>query len=239
MYKVKIYDGVTIDMGTSKIIKLGEARYVDSSDISYCGGGGSEKTQTTTSGFAQEYKPQITQMLNTAQGLYDSGQLGSVADFTQAQLDAQAQGITSAGYQTDIEKSMYDTAQAGVDLSGMRQGALNQAQSALGLNAAAAGRGGGLGGSRQSLNQQSIANDLAGKFGQIDLQAQQQNFSNMQNALGAQGTGAGQLAQIGAGQQFHAQNIADAPYKGLSQLASVFSGVMPKETETVQKGGGK
>jgi len=238
MYKVKIYDGVTIDMGTSKIIKLGEARYVDSSDISYCGGGGA-KTQTTTSGFAKEYKPQITQMLNTAQSLYDEGKLGSVAEFTQAQKDAQAQGITSAGYQTDIEKSMYDTAQAGVDLSGMRQGALNQAQSALGINSAQAGRGGGLGGSRQFLNQQSIANDLAGKFGQIDLQAQQQNFSNMQNALGAQGTGAGQLAQIGAGQQLHAQNIADAPYKGLSQLASVFSGVMPKETETVQKGGGK
>jgi len=238
MYKVKIYDGVTIDMGTSKIIKLGEARYVDSSDISYCGGGGS-KTQTTTSGFAREYKPQITQMLNTAQSLYDEGKLGSVAEFTQAQKDAQAQGITSAGYQTDLEKSMYDTAQAGVDLSGMRQGALNQAQSALGLNAAGAGRAGGLGGSRQAINQGSITNDLAAKFGQIDLQAQQQNFSNMQNALGAQGTGAGQLAQIGAGQQFHDQNIADAPYKGLSQLASVFSGVMPKETETVQKGGGK
>ena len=236
MYKVKIYDGVTIDIGTSKIIKLGEARYVDSSDISYCGGGGS-KTSTTTSGFAREYKPQITKMLNTAQSLYDTGQLGSVADFTQAQKDAQAQGITSAGYQTDIEKSMYDTANQGVDLSGMRTGAKQSALQALGMNASGANRVGGLGGSRQSLNNQSIANDLAGKFGQIDLQAQQQNFSNMQNALGAQGTGAGQLAQIGAGQQLQAQNIADAPYKGLSQLASVFSGVMPKESETVQKGG--
>jgi len=90
------------------------------------------------------------------------------------------------------------------------------------------------------LNQQSIANDLAGRFGQIDLQAQQQNFSNMQNALGAQGTGAQTMAQVGAGQQLQAQNQADAAFKGLSQLASVYGGVMPKETKTVEKNtGGK
>ena len=87
------------------------------------------------------------------------------------------------------------------------------------------------------LNQQSIANDLAGKFGQIDLQAQQQNFSNMQNALGAQGTGAASMAKIGAGQQQQAQNEADSAYKGLSQLASIFGTGMDKQSTTTQSGG--
>ena len=40
MSKIKIYDGVTIDMGTSRVLELGEARFVDSSDIAHCGGGG-------------------------------------------------------------------------------------------------------------------------------------------------------------------------------------------------------
>jgi hypothetical protein len=236
MYKVKIYDGVTIDMSTSNVVKTGRVRYIDSSDISYCKGGDSQ-TSTTTSGYAPEFKPQITNMLNTGQGLYDSGQLGAVAGQTQAQIDAQNQGLISAGQQTNLEQSLYNTANQGVNLQGMRTGAQQQALQALGINAANAGRAGGLGGSRQYLNQQSIANDLAGKFGQIDLQAQQQNFSNMQNALGAQGTGAQTMAQIGAGQQQHAQNVADAPYKGLSQLASIFGTGMDKQSTTTQTGG--
>ena len=236
MYKVKIDDGVTIDMSTSNVVKTGRVRYIDSSDISYCKGGDSQ-TSTTTSGYAPEFKPQITNMLNTGQGLYDSGQLGAVAGQTQAQIDAQNQGLISAGQQTNLEQSLYNTANQGVNLQGMRTGAQQQALQALGINAANAGRAGGLGGSRQYLNQQSIANDLAGKFGQIDLQAQQQNFSNMQNALGAQGTGAQTMAQIGAGQQQHAQNVADAPYKGLSQLASIFGTGMDKQSTTTQTGG--
>ena len=59
MYKVKIYDGVTIDMSTSNVIKTGRIRYIDSSDISYCKGGDSQ-TSTSVSGYAPEFKPQIT-----------------------------------------------------------------------------------------------------------------------------------------------------------------------------------
>jgi len=40
MSKIKIYDGVTINMSTSKVIKEGEVRYINSSDVSYCGSGG-------------------------------------------------------------------------------------------------------------------------------------------------------------------------------------------------------
>jgi hypothetical protein len=237
MSKIKIYNGVTINMSTSDVIETGKIEYVESSKVSYCGGGGDDQTSTTTSGYAPEFKPQIKQMLDTGQSLYDSGQLGAVAGQTQTQLDAQKQGLISAGNQTSLEQSLMNQANQGVNLSGMRTGAQQQAQQALGINAANAGRAGGLGGSRQMLNQQSIANDLAGKFGQIDMQAQQQNFSNKQNALGAQGTGAASMAQIGAGQQQQAQNQADAPYKGLSQLASIFGTGMDKQSTTTQSGG--
>jgi len=237
MSKIKIYNGVTIDMNTSDVIETGKIKYVESSKVSYCGGGGSDQTSSTTSGYAPEFKPQIKKMLDTGQSLYDSGQLGAVAGQTQTQLDAQKQGLISAGNQTSLEQSLMNQANQGVNLSGMRAGAQQQAQQALGINAANAGRAGGLGGSRQMLNQQSIANDLAGKFGQIDQQAQAQNFANKQNALGAQGTGAASMAQIGAGQQQQAQNQADSAYKGLSQLASIFGTGMDKQSTTTQSGG--
>ena len=242
---VKIYDGVTIDMNTSKVIKEGRVSYVDSSEVAYAKGG--DKSSTATTGFSEQYKPQITNMLNTGQGLYEGGQLGSVAGFNQTQLDAQQAGIASAGAQTGLEQALAGganqlAAQAskGVDLSGMRTGAKQQALQALNMGSAASGRAGGLGGSRQYLNQQSVANDLAAKFGQIDQSAQQQNFANKQAALQLQGQGAQTLASIGAAQQQQAQNIADAPYKGLSQYASLFHGVADKSTTTTQKGqGGK
>ena len=236
---VKIYNGVTIDMGTSKIIKEGKVSYVDSSSVAYTKGGDNKST-TATTGFADKYDPQISAMLDSGKNMYESGQLGQVAGFNQTQLDAQKAGIASAGTQTGLEQAMAAQANKGVDLSGMRTGAKQQALGALGMNAANAGRSGGLGGSRQAVNSQSIANDLAGKFGQIDQQAQAQNFANKQNALAAQGTGAQGLAAIGAGQQQQSQNQADAPYKGLSQYASLFHGIADKSTTTTQQGqGGK
>ena len=236
---VKIYNGVTIDMSTSKVIGHGKISYVDSSSIAYTKGGDNKST-TATTGFDDKYSGEIKGMLGEGKSLYDSGQLGSVAGFNQTQINAQNQGIASAGAQTGLEQAMAAQANQGVNLSGMRMGAQQQAQQALGINSANAGRAGGLGGSRQMLNQQSIANDLAGKFGQIDQSAQAQNFANKQNALAAQGTGAQGLAAIGAGQQQQSQNQADAPYKGLSQYASLFHGIADKSTTTTQQGqGGK
>ena len=38
MSKVKIYDGVTIDISTSEVISHGEVAYVDTNEVSYLGG---------------------------------------------------------------------------------------------------------------------------------------------------------------------------------------------------------
>jgi len=241
MSKVKIYNGVTIDMNTSQVIGQGEVSYVDSSSVAYCGGGGGKPGTTgTTSGYATPYNSQIGSAISAGQNLYDTNKLGQVAGFNANQIAGQQAGVTSAGAQTGLEQSMTAQANKGVDLSGMRMGAQQQAQKALNISSANAGRTGGLGGSRQAINEQSIANDLAGKFGAIDQQAQQQNFAMKGAALGAQGAGAETLAAIGGSQQQQAQNQLDSGYAGLSQLSNIYGGFMPKETNVTSKqGGGK
>ena len=193
---------------------------------------------TSTVNYAPEYKAQSNKILTDAQNLYDTGQLGNVAGFTQAQLDAQKAGIAAGNVQTGLEGQLAGMA-GKTDLSGMRQGAQNQALQALGLNSAAAGRAGGIGGSRQFINQQSIANDLAGKFGQIDQQQQQMDVQNTQAALTAQGTGATQLAGIGQAQQQQQQNVNDAGFTGLTQLGEMFTNIAGKSTTTEASKGGK
>ena len=127
-------------------------------------------------------------------------------------------------------------AAGGVDLSGMRAGATQQAQSALGSLAGGAGRAGGLSGSRQALNQAGISQDLAAKFAGIDQQEQQQNMAMNQAALGAQGQGAAMLGQVGGAQQQQAQAEADAQYQGLSRLGGMF-GVLPQQSTSTSTGG--
>ena len=195
-------------------------------------------TMTSTVNYAPEYKDQAKKILEQAQNLYDAGDLGNVAGFTQAQTDAQAAGLAAGQTQIGLEGQLAGMA-GKTDLSGMRQNAQNEALQALGLNSAAAGRMGGLGGSRQFVNQQSIANDLAGKFGQIDMQRQQMDVQNTQAALQAQGTGAGQMAQIGQAQQQQQQNVNDAGYTGLTQLGEMFSNIASKKTRTESDQGGK
>ena len=195
-------------------------------------------TTTTTSGYAPQFQDQASSMLEELQGLYDTGQLGQVAGFNQTQLGAQQAGIGAAGVQTGLEGQLAGMA-GQTDLSGMRTAAQQQALSSLNLNAANAGRYGGMGGSRQTMNNQSIANDLAAKFGQIDMQKQQMDVANTQAALNAQGTGAASMAAVGLGQQQQQQNVLDAPYKGVSQLGEMFSAMAGKQTTATEKKGGK
>ena len=57
MSKIKIYDGVVIDMATSNIIEQGDISYVDYNQVAYTKGG--DKTQVTNTGVASEFAPQI------------------------------------------------------------------------------------------------------------------------------------------------------------------------------------
>ena len=195
-------------------------------------------TMTSTTGYADPYADQAKKLLEDAQNLYNTGQLGQVAGFTDAQIQGQEAGIAAGQAQIGLEGQLAGMA-GKTDLSGMRQNAQNEALQALGLNSAAAGRMGGLGGSRQFVNQQSIANDLAGRFGEIDLQRQQMDLTSTQAALQAQGTGAGQIAQIGQAQQQQQQNVLDAPYTGLTQLGEMFTNIAAKKTSTESDQGGK
>lgn len=237
MSKVKIYDGITFDLGTGKVMSTGEVSYVDSNAISYLGGGG---TATSTTGFSGDINDptstayRTNALLSQAQGLYDSGQMGQVIGFNDTQRAAQQTGLAAAGRQTQLEQAMADQANKGVDLSGMRTSASNQAMQALGMSNSNAAGSGNLGSSRQSLNQSSISNDLAAKFAQVDQAEQATNFANKQSALGLQGTGAGAAAGIGAGQQQMQQNQADAPFKALSQIGSMYHGLGNKTTTTEQ-----
>ena len=234
---IKIYDGMTFDMSTGEVIEHGAVTYHAEEDVAQCGKGG-PSTQTSTSGFAQEYKPQITSMLNDAESAYDSGKLGQVAGFTQTGLDAQNQGIAAAGNQTDLANQMMGIASQPVDLSGQRAAALQQAQGALGTSQAAAGQRGGLGGSRQGINQAGIEQGLAANFAGIDQQAQQMQTQNIGQAMGMQGQGANTLGMIGQAQQAQNQAQGDADYTALAQRIGLFSGVAPKE-QTTQSTGGK
>ena len=232
---IKIYDGMTFDMSTGAVIEHGEVTYHAEEDIAMCGGGPS--TQTTTSGFAQEYKPEIKGMLADSKDLYDTDQLGQVAGFTKTGLDAQAAGIEAAGNQTALANSMMGIANKPVDLSGQRAAALQQAQGALGTSQAMAGQRGGLGGSRQAINQAGIEQSLAANFAGIDQAAQQQQVGNLNAAMGMQGQGANTLGMIGQAQQAQNQAQGDADYTALAQRIGLFSGVAPKEQTTTKTGG--
>ena len=83
---IKIYDGITIDMGTSQIIETGKVSYVNASDVSYTKGGGNKGSATTTTGFDPKHSAAITGMLGDGKSLYDSGALGKVSDTETFQL---------------------------------------------------------------------------------------------------------------------------------------------------------
>jgi hypothetical protein len=220
--------GITVHTGCEHLDKK------LNSHICYKGGGG---TQTTTTGFATEFKPEIQDMLNQAKDLYNSGQLGQIADLsksTQAGLEA---GTQAAQQQQALASSMADIAGQPVDLSGMRTAAQLDAMKALGTTRDVAGARGGLGGSRQALNQANLENELAAKFAGIDQQAQAQQMQNLGQALGAQTAGYKTLSDVGATEQQYLQAKADQPYTALAQRVGLFSGVAPKETTTTGGGG--
>jgi len=193
----------------------------------------SNDTTSTVAGYAGGYQDQAGNILTGAEQMYNQGGMGQTAGFNQTQLDAQQAALAASGVQTGLEGQLAGMA-GQTDLSGMRLNAQNQAQQALGLSNSTAGRGGTLGGSRGFVNNQSIANNLASQFGQIDLLQQQQDIASTQAALNAQGTGAAAAGAVGLGQQQQTQNQLDSPFKGLTQYAELFSALAPKQTTAAE-----
>ena len=221
------YLNITVETGCDSLNKK------LNSHICYKGGG----SQTTTSGIDEEFKPDVLDMLSDAKRLYDTGQLGRVAGLTEEMRRGIAAGTSAGRNQQSLAGTMQDIAQAPVDLSGMRTAASQEAMNTLGITRDAAGARGALGGSRQAINESSIANQLAANFANIDQQAQQQQMQNLQTAIGGQGAAYQTLSDVGASTQDYSQAQADAPYTALAQRVGMFTGLAPKQTTTT--GGGK
>ena len=286
---IKIYDGMTFSLSTGEVLEKGEVSYWHEEDINLCSSGSG--TSKSVSGFGDEYKDDIKDVIKESKDLYDEGDLGKVAaknaDYDKAiqagrgtaddqftlEKGMTAEGMDRSGLNalesrtgmTSSEQAMIDQAGKPVDLSGMRAGALQQAQGALNTSQGMAGARGGLGGSRQALNQASITNDLAGKFAGIDQQAQQMqmqqlnaavgaeqgqfgrlgsamqgqqaHMGNMGTALGATGQYAGTLGQVGQAQMGYDQQQADSKYNALAQRVGLFSSIAPRESITTKMGG--
>ena len=259
---IKIYDGMTFSLSTGEVLEKGEVTYWDEDDLTLCGGGPS--SSTTSSGFATEYKPEIQEMLAESKALYDNDELGRVAGRNEEYKHAinAGKGVAADQYviegdmnartgMTSTEQTMIDRAAQDVDLSGMRAGALQQAQGALNTSQGMAGARGGLGGGRQSLNQASITNDLASKFAGIDQEqqkmqmanlgsaigAEQGQFNRMGNALSSSGKYADTLAKVGQAEMGYDQKQADSAYTAMAQRVGLFSSVAPKESTTNKTGG--
>ena len=96
-------------------------------------------TMTSITQYADPYASQAKKILEDAQNLYDTGQLGQVSPFNTAQSQGQAAGIAAGQAQIGLEGQLAGMA-GQTNLSGMRQAAQNEALQALGLNSAAAGR---------------------------------------------------------------------------------------------------
>lgn len=226
------------------------------------GGGGSQKT-TSTSGYGA-FDPQAKQFINYAGQQYYGGDFGQRADFTglqEAGYDAQLGGIDVADSSSEAAQfgqSQLATLAGGGDIvplqsagtDGLKAQALFGAQQQLLGNTQGASATGGVGGGRQRLNEQVLAQGLAAKTAGIDyqdLQARRGQASGAaQNLIGTSRdvTEAGQAGGLIAGdvgRQLQADQQAelDRAYDSAARYAGLFTGVAPKSTEQTTSGGGK
>ena len=226
---------MVFDMKTGNVLEYGNVTYFNDSQITQLkGGGGGTQTTTSTSGYNS---PEVKQAIRTGQSLYDQGKFGQVAGFDALQDQAQQAGISAAGRQSGLEQRLIDDSNT-YD-SSLEQQAINDSRSALGMANDTAGTYGVLGGARNRLNQESISNDLTGRLAGIRQAGNQQNYSNLQSALSAQGVGANALAGIGAGRQAQEQKVLDAPATGWQQFVNPVAGLSGKTTTSTSPKGGK
>lgn len=218
------------------------------------GGGGTD----TVSTIPEWAVPYIKNVGNVAEGMFNSGELGTVvgknqnlgrafgtgsdaiADVTNKGLGAlsgqqdRLTGLaTSGGYDT---KALKDKAilEAGVRTAEMNKGF---------------GQAGTLGSARQAVQQGAQNAATSAQFATIDRDAAQQNFQNKmaaESALGANVGGTSSLASgaaqafsnLGAQERGIDQEQSDAPWQALQRYASTIYGT-PARNQAVASGGGK
>ena len=223
-------------------------------------GGGGTQTTTTTGDIAPTLKPAAQKTIAAAGDLYDTGQLGRVAD-TRG-VEGAYSGLTDATRAAQAEQQGALRGAAGdirreagnitADTSARRGQAIQDAQQVLGGQRQAQALTGGLGGARALRANNQLASNIGAQLAAQDeaaanaaaaqragLYGQAGQFGQQAGALGTQGAEAA-LIQQQAGQQF-AQQKLDAPGQALAQygqlLQSPGSFVGTSSTSTAPKGG--
>ncbi len=245
----KVTTGATWQLTNDGMVLEEENFYFvpENTEFAECKG---SKTTESISSYPKEFLPYMTKVMDDAQTAYDAGELSKVADLTQDQLNALDSGRAAANSQNVLAgqaQGATDRMQAAMGARDTTQ-ARNQAMwnAAGGVNqlTGASNASGNLGGSRQALSRTGMENDLGKAFYDIEnqeLARQTQAAGAYQQAAGAQQQmntiGAQTLGQVGQVVQDQNQATLDSKLGGLQNLAGMYQGVVPRQTNTTQTGG--
>lgn len=218
------------------------------------GGGGTD----TVSTIPEWAVPYVKNVGNAAEGMFQSGELGTVAGKNQnlarafgtgsdAIADTANKGLGAMSGQQDRLTTLANT--GGYDTKALKDKAILEA----GVRTADLNKGygsaGTLGSGRQAVQQGAQNAATAAQFASIDYDAAQRNFQNKmaaeqgigQNVAGMSGlaSGAAQaFSNLGAQERGIDQEQADAPWQALQRYASTIYG-NPARNQAVASGGGK
>jgi hypothetical protein len=223
-------------------------------------GGGS--STTTESGISEQFKPQLTDLMNESKAMYDSGGLSKVVGSSALQDSAWSEGLGNIlgtgqdaiqlGNRTARDAAYGHGMYSKEDTSQLKAAATRDAQAAWAPTNDAMAGASLTGSARASVAAGERDAQLAGQLGEIDYaagQEQRQNAMWGSNAMttGGQALSATQLQNIGGlealGQSNRAvsQEVADSGALGLERYANVFAGLAGGNTtsKSTTSGGGK
>jgi len=218
-------------------------------------GGGGTSTAATIPDWAVPY---IKNVGNAAEGMFNSGELGTVAGKntnlsrafgtgSDAIADTTNRGLGAMSGQQDRLTELANT--GGYDTKALKDRAILEAGQRTAEMNKGFGQAGTLGSARQAVQQGAQNAATAAQFATIDQQAAQQNFQNKmaaeqglsQNVAGMSGlaSGAAQaFSNLGAQERGIEQEQVDAPWQALQRYASTIYG-NPARQQQVASGGGK
>ena len=218
-------------------------------------GGGGTDTVSTIPKWAVPY---IKNVGNAAEGMFNSGELGTVVGQntnlarafgtgSDAIADTANKGLGALSGQQDRLTALANT--GGYDTQALKDKAILEAGQRTAQLGSDYGQRGTLGSARQAVQQGAQDAATAAQFATIDYDAAQRNFQNKMAAEGALNQNVGGMGQLasGAAQAFSNlgaqergidQEQADAPWQALQRYASTIYG-NPAHNQAVASGGGK